>query len=89
MILNAGTYKISFVVVTDPFSGKLEILHGDTSLGVYDCYSAVETTEVSGSFTYSPTTRATGNLRVRVNGTNVLSGHYNLVLQRLEIIRTG
>lgn len=87
--LNAGTYKISFVGIKASNRGIMEILIGSTSLGTFDLYNASAVFNSTGSFTYSPTTRVSGNLRVRTTTKNGSSSAYNIPFSRLEIIRTG
>lgn len=86
--LNAGTYKVSFATRKGASMGIMEVLHGTTSLGTYDCYGA-DAKNIVSSFTYSPTTRVTGNLRLKCSGHNASSDDYFVQVSRLEIIRTG
>jgi hypothetical protein len=88
--LNAGTYKvlISTMKFNTPPSGILEVLFGATSLGTYDSYASALYNQVL-AFTYSPSTRVTGSLKVKVSGHNGASSGYAIRFSRLEIIRTG
>lgn len=87
--LLAGTYKVIFAYTTANNRGIVEILIGTTLIGTVDTYSAGGVENVVSAFTYSPTAPITGNLRFRVNGKNASSSAYNIVVSRLEIIRTG
>jgi hypothetical protein len=69
--------------------GIMEILLGTVSLGTYDLYTAGTVYNNVSSFTYSPTTRVTGDLRVKATGKNGSSNAYIVAFSRLEIIRTG
>lgn len=89
LTLNAGTYKISLGTLKASSCGIIEILHGTTSLGTWDGYVAGATYNQVVSFTYSPTTLVTGNLRIRSNGKNPSAAWYKYFVSRLEIIRTG
>jgi hypothetical protein len=89
LTLNAGTYKISFATVKASNRGIMEILLGTVSLGTYDLYTAGTVYNNVSSFTYSPTTRVTGDLRVKATGKNGSSNAYIVAFSRLEIIRTG
>jgi hypothetical protein len=89
LTLNAGTYKISVGTIRGSIYGILEILLGTTSLGTFDLYNASGLYNVTTSFTYSPTTKVTGNLRAKCTGKNGSSTDYYVYLSRLEIIRTG
>lgn len=87
LILNAGTYKVVLSYVKSNDCAIFEVLHGTTSLGTQDAYAAVDA-NATVTFTYSPTTRATGNLRLKATGKNGSSSAYNVDICRLEIIRT-
>lgn len=89
IVLNAGTYKFIFSTVKDSGRGITEILLGTTSIGTYDGYNASTLFNQVASFTYSPTTRVSGNLRFKVSGKNASSSGYAISVSRFEIIRTG
>jgi hypothetical protein len=90
LTLNAGTYKVSFATVKHGDLAIIEILHGTTSLGTFDCYVVGATQyNIVSTFTYSPTTRVTGNLRLKVSNKNGSATSYLILCSRLEIIRTG
>lgn len=89
LTLNAGTYKISFCGYKGANRGIMELLHGTTSLGTFDFYSAPTQYNVVSSFTYSPTIRVTGNLRVKVTGKNGAASNYFVTLSRIELMRMG
>jgi hypothetical protein len=91
LTLNAGTYKVILAYEKRSDFGIIEILIGTTSIGTIDSYDVSGTgvyNQVS-TLTFSPTTRVTGNLRVRTNGKNGASTSYGNRFSRLEIIRTG
>ncbi len=89
LTLNAGSYKISLGYYKENVLGIIEILHGTTSIGTADSYAAAAAYNQVASFTYSPATRVTGNLRLKVTGKNAASGGYWIGVCRIEIIRTG
>lgn len=89
LVLNAGTYKCTVAYYKSNNCGILEILHGTTSLGTQDTYAAGDAANQVITFTYSPTARKTGNLRIKSTGKHASSSGYRLIVSRIEIIRTA
>jgi hypothetical protein len=89
LALNAGTYKcvISFLKTNN--YGIIEVLLGTTSIGTADSYAAGPTYNNVAVFTFSPTIRMSGNLRIKVSNKNGSSSGYYISLSRIELIRTG
>lgn len=88
MILNAGTYEIKVVTNKDLSAGILEVLHGASSIGTSDLYNVGILYNNISTFTYTPTTRVTGDLRFKVNGKNASSSNYYCVISRIQIMKT-
>lgn len=89
LTLNSGTYKINISFIKDSTCAIIEILHGTTSLGTVDAYAAGAAYNNKIVFTYSPTTRVTGNIRIKATGRNGSSAGYLTPASKIEIIRTG
>lgn len=89
LTLNAGTYLVKVTTIKAVDACIMEVLLGTTSLGTSDLYSVASVYNSVVSFTYSPSTRVSGNLRLKVSGHNAGSAEYLLRFSRLEIIRTG
>ncbi|CAG0996891.1 hypothetical protein METP3_03024 [Methanosarcinales archaeon] len=89
LVLNAGTYVIKVVCVKNADGGILEVLHGTTSLGTYDQYNAGTSYNQIASFTYSPTTRVSADLRFRCNGKHASSSDYVIRTSRIQIMKTA
>lgn len=88
LTLTPGTYKVTLAYLKSTDTAIVEVLHGTTSIGTQDQYGAITRNQVV-SWTYSPTTTVSGNLRFRANGKNASSSSYRCYISRLEIIRTG
>lgn len=86
--LNAGTYKIIVGYVKTTNAGIIEVLLGTTSIGTVDAYGVTSYNNVA-TFTYSPTARVSGNLRLKITNKNAGSSGYFMAVGRLELIRTG
>lgn len=87
ILLNAGTYTIKIACVTYPDKGILELLHGSTSIGTFDCYTSYLAWNTIITFTYSPTVITVADFRLRVNGKNGSSTGYSLNISRIEIFK--
>lgn len=85
LALNAGTYNITIGYAKSSNSGIFQLLHGSTSIGTQDFYSAATAYNNVVTFSYTITTRVQQDLRFRVNGKNASSSDYAVNIARIEI----
>lgn len=83
--LNAGSYDIKIVIVSGQYNGMIELLHGNTSIGIKDGYLYGQEYNKIITFSYSPITIVTEDFRLRINGKNANSLGYMIPFSRLEI----
>lgn len=87
--LAAGTYKLTFVTILSADRGIIEFLHGITSLGTYDTYSAGTTFNAVVTITFTLLAATTGDLRFRNNGKNTSSTGYYAEFSKMTLEKTG
>lgn len=89
IVLMAGTYVIKIVTMKGTYRGIMEVLHGATSLGTYDCYAAATAYNQIATFNYSPTTSVSAPLRIQSTTKNAASTNYDIGFSRIEIFKTA